>query len=133
MGGQADRESAAAAMDRINRSWLDRRPGDLAALFHPDVTMALPGFAGRVRGRDALVAGFEDFCRNAAVHDYRESDRQIDVAGDAAVATFRYEMVYERAGAKYRATGRDLWVFVRQGGEWLAMWRAMLDAQEAPA
>jgi uncharacterized protein (TIGR02246 family) len=124
---------AAAAMDRINRAWLERRPADLSPLFHPDVTMALPGFGGRVQGRDAMAAGFEDFCRNAVVHDYRESNRGIDVVGDTAVVTFQYEMVYERSGQRYRATGRDLWVFARPGGAWLAVWRAMLDAEEQPA
>ena len=124
---------AGAAMDRINRAWLERRPADLPPLFHADVTMALPGFGGRVQGRDALMAGFEDFCRNAVVHDYRESNRGIDVVGDTAVVTFQYEMVYERLGQRYRVTGRDLWVFARQGGEWLAVWRTMLDMEERPA
>jgi len=42
-------------------------------------------------------------------------------------------MVYERSGERSRATGRDLWVFVRQGGEWVAIWRTMLDLAEQPA
>lgn len=62
MASQTDRESAAAAMERINRAWLDRRPAVLPALFHPDLIMVLPGFVGRVEGRETLVAGFEDFC-----------------------------------------------------------------------
>jgi uncharacterized protein (TIGR02246 family) len=132
MSGDLSHE-AAAAMDRINRAWLERRPADLSPLFHPDVTMALPGLEGRVQGRDAMMAGFEDFCRNAVVHDYRERNRGIDVVGDTAVVTFQYEMVYERSGGRYRATGRDLWVFARQGGVWLAVWRAMLDIEERPA
>jgi hypothetical protein len=133
MASQADRESAAAAMDRINRAWRDGRTADLVPLFHPGLTMALPGFAGRVEGRDALVAGFEDLCRNATVHDYAESNHHVDVVGDTAVVSFDFAMVYERSGQRSRATGRDLWVFARQGGEWLAVWRTMLDAQEHPA
>jgi uncharacterized protein (TIGR02246 family) len=128
-----DRESVAAAMERINRAWLERRPADLLALFHPDLTMALPGFAGRVEGRQTLVAGFEDFCAHATVEDYRESDQQVDVVGDTAVVSFDYQMVYERAGQRYRTTGRDLWVFARQGSGWLAVWRTMLNPQEQPA
>jgi hypothetical protein len=45
----------------------------------------------------------------------------MDVVGDTAVVSFTYEMVYERAGNRSRATGRDLWVFVRQGDEWVAI------------
>jgi uncharacterized protein (TIGR02246 family) len=133
MASQTDRESVAAAMERINRAWLDRRPADLHALFHPDLTMALPGFVGRVEGRQALMAGFEDFCTQATVEDYRESNQQVDVVGDTAVVSFDYQMVYERSGQRNSATGRDLWVFVRHGGGWLAVWRTMLNPQEQPA
>jgi hypothetical protein len=55
------------------------------------------------------------------------------VVGDTGVVSFGYEMVYERSGKRNRATGRDLWVFVRQGGEWVAIWRTMLDLAEQPA
>ena len=133
MADESTHAEVAAALDRINRAWGERRPADLAPLFHPDITMALPGFAGRAEGRDANVAGFEDFCAHAVVHEYSEAGHQIDVAGDTAVATYTYEMVYERAGRRSRASGRDLWVFARQGGSWLATWRTMLDLAERPA
>jgi hypothetical protein len=42
-------------------------------------------------------------------------------------------MVYERSGERYRATGRDLWVFGAQGNAWIAVWRTMLDMDEKPA
>jgi hypothetical protein len=127
----ADAEGS-AAMQRINRTWLEGRPEDLAPMLHPEITMVIPGFSGRVRGRDAIVAGFVDFCGNATIHEYREADHQTDVIGDTAVTTFTYEMVYERAGQRSRASGRDLWVFAREGGEWIAVWRTMLDLAEQP-
>ncbi len=133
MQSQTTQAAVAAAMQRINRSWLDRRPEDLVPLFHPDITFVFPGFAGRAEGRNAIVAGFVDFCGNATVHEYRETDHQADVIGDTAVVSFAYEMVYERSGTRSRATGRDLWVFARQGDEWVAIWRTMLDLAEQPA
>jgi uncharacterized protein (TIGR02246 family) len=133
MPDESSQTEVAAAIERINRAWLDRRPDDLAPLFHPALTMALPGFSGRVEGRDAIVAGFTDFCTQAVVREYTERDRQIDVVGDTAVVSYAYEMVYERSGQRNRATGRDLWVFDRQEGVWLAVWRTMLDLAEQPA
>jgi ketosteroid isomerase-like protein len=130
-------ETAAAEiltlLDRISRTWLERRPGDLAPLFHPQLTMVFPGFSGRIQGREANIAGFEDFCTNAQVHEYREADHEIDVVGDTAIASFKYEMIYERDGQRSRATGRDLWIFARQDGQWFAVWRTMLDLAEQPA
>jgi ketosteroid isomerase-like protein len=125
-----NREDAAVAMHRINQAWRDGKVDDIAPMVHPEIVMAIPGFAGRIQGRESLLAGFRDFCQNATTHEYREDDLQVDVAGDTAVVTFRYDMVYERAGKRYRSTGRDLWVFQREGGAWIAVWRAMLDVEE---
>jgi hypothetical protein len=127
-----DRDAVLDALQRINRTWLEGRPRDMAPLLHPDVVMVFPGFAGRAEGRDALIGGFVDFCDNAELHEYEESGHQIDVTGDTGVANYAFEMVYERSGVRSRSTGRDLWVFARQGGQWLAVWRAMLDIVERP-
>ena len=132
MSDESTRREVADAMRQINRAWLDGRVQDLAPMLHPEVVMVFPGFTGRGEGRDDLLAGFEDFCRNATVHEFRESDHQIDVAGGTAVVTFRYEMVYERSAKRYHSTGRDLWVLQKQGAGWLATWRTMLDVQEDP-
>jgi uncharacterized protein (TIGR02246 family) len=133
MADDRPRADVEAAMQRINAAWLGGNLEDLAAVLHPDIVMVFPGFVGRVQGRDALVAGFEDFRDNARLEDFRESEIDIDVAGDTAVVTFLYEMLYERSSQRYRATGRDMWIFERRGPEWLAVWRTMLDVQETPA
>jgi uncharacterized protein (TIGR02246 family) len=130
---ESSRTEVAAAIERINRTWLDRRPADLVPLFHPALTMVFPGFSGRAEGREANLAGFTDFCTHATVHEYRERDQQIDVIGDTAIVSFGFEIVYERGGKRSRATGRDLWVFARQERVWLAVWRTMFDLAEEPA
>jgi hypothetical protein len=95
--------------------------------------MALPGFSGSVVGRAAFLQGFRDFCQNARVHTHSETDYQISVIAHTAIASFRFEMIYELAGRRYRSTGRDLWVFEEQGDDWVAVWRAMLDVSEEPS
>lgn len=127
---ESKRENAVAAMRQINQAWLKGRVEDLAPLVHSEIVMFFPDFAGKVQGREDFLAGFRDFCRNATIHEFHEHDQQIDVAGDTAVITFRYEMVYLRSGERHRAAGRDLWVFQQQAGAWIAVWRAMLDLQE---
>jgi len=44
-----------------------------------------------------------------------------------------YEMLYTRSGERYRAIGRDLWIFQKQGAAWIAVWRAMIDVSESAA
>jgi ketosteroid isomerase-like protein len=133
MVDESKREDAATAMRQINQAWLEGRVEDLAPMAHPEIVMVFPGFAGRIQGREGFLAGFRDFRQNATIQEFREHDLQVDVAGDTAVITFRYDMIYERSGKRYRATGRDLWVFQREGGAWIAVWRAMLDMEENDA
>ena len=133
MVDESNREGVAAIMRRINRAWLDGHVEDLAPMVHPEIVVVIPGFTGRIQGREDFLAGFRDLCQNAKIHEFREQDHQVDLAGDMAVGTFRYEMVYERSGERYRCAGRDLWVFQKLGGEWVAVWRTMLDMDEKAA
>jgi len=80
--------------------------------------------------RQALLDGFVEFCSNARVVEYEESDEQIQVIDDLAVLTFRFAMVYERTNYRARSTGRDMWVFRSIGGKWLALWRTMMELEE---
>src|ERR1700691_758679 len=104
---ESGHESATASMRRINQAWRDGHVEDLAPLVHSEIVMVFPGFAGRIQGKEEFLAGFRDFCQNARVREFREQDHQVDIAGDTAVVTFRYEMVYERSGGRFRSTGRD--------------------------
>ncbi|HUK91539.1 MAG TPA: nuclear transport factor 2 family protein [Blastocatellia bacterium] len=130
MTDPSQQDSAATAIKKINEAWLT---GDLPLLesaLHPEVVMVLPDFAGRMQGREQLVAGFRDFVDNAVVHKFHDHDAQVDVVGNTAVVSFQFEMVYERDGARYRSTGRDLWVLQKEDAAWVAVWRTMLDLKE---
>ena len=124
-------EEVSRTLSSINQAWLEGRPRDLEPLLAPNVVTLLPG-GSRVEGREALVQSFVDMCENARVHGFEESDRQVDVFGETAVASFAFVLVYERNGEKYRSTGRDIWVFSRGDGGWHAIYRTMLDLAEEP-
>jgi len=130
---ESQRESAAAAMRQINQAWLKGQVEDLAPLVHSEIVMCFPDFAGKIQGREDFLAGFRDFCQNATIEEFHECDQQLDVVGDTAVVNFRYEMVYQRSGGRYRANGRDLWVLEKREGSWIAVWRAMLEMKEDAA
>jgi hypothetical protein len=132
MSDQPGRDAAADALQSINRTWLEGRPQDMAPFLHPDIVMVLPGFAGRIAGKEAFVAGFVEFVNSTVLNEYGESDLQIDASEGTALTSYSFEMVYERQGVRYQSKGRDLWVFTRHDGDWLAVWRTMLDVTERP-
>jgi len=133
MTNQAVSDVVVESMNRINQAWLAGRIDDMAPMIHPDVIMVVPGFAGRAQGRDPFLKGFREFYQSATIHEFRETDRAVDVVGDTAVVSFLFAMVYERNGGRYRATGRDFWVFHREAAEWVAVWRTMFDLDETDA
>lgn len=128
-----DREQVAELVEQINATWIEGRPQDLGPFLHDDVVMALPGFSGRVQGKEALVASFVDFVDKARLLEFVQQDLQIDVVDDVAVASFAFEFTYERQGRHFRGGGRDLWTFERHDDSWIVVWRAMLDVTEGPA
>lgn len=116
----------------INEAWLSGQPEKMRPLLDEKIVMVYPGFAGRSEGQEAFIASYADFCEQALMISFQESDLQIDVRGTTSVASYAFEMIYERKGEKYLSKGRDLWVFTRKQDEWLAVWRAMLDLTEEP-
>ena len=119
------------ALAAINDAWREGRPLEMQVYLHPDIVMRLPGNAGQISGRDALVRSFVEFCANARVIEYRETDEEITVSGHCAVASFSFEMLYERPGYRERSRGRDMWIFERSDDRWLAVWRTMTDLDDA--
>jgi len=116
-----------AVLASINEAWREGHPSSMAEHLHPEIVMALPGFEQIVRGRETLIASFDEFCKNARVLEYEESGEHIDAIGDCAVATFRFKMLYERAAYREMSQGRDLWVFHREQDRWIAVWRTMIE------
>ena len=114
----------------INQAWRSNMPLEMSQYLHSDIIMKFPGFSDEVVGRDALLASFIEFCTNARVLEYQESNEQINVIGECAVATFQFEMLYERAKYQERSKGRDLWVFQYISGKWVAVWRTMMELEE---
>jgi hypothetical protein len=133
MADKSKNDGVETIMRRINRAWLEGRINDLAPLIHPGAIMVLPGFAKQTRGHDSFLAGFREFTQNATIHKFHEHDYQIDRVEDTAVVNYTFEMIYEHSGERFRSTGRDLWIFRKQGKEWLAVWRTMLDLEENTA
>ena len=67
-----------------------------------------------------------DFVRQAKARSYKLSEPEIDHAGDTAIATYSWEMTYERGGQESHESGHDLFVLMRFQGRWQAVWRALL-------
>ena len=111
------------AVQSINAFWLSGRVGRLRELVDENVVMVGAQFAERYQGAQALVDSFQAFVRNAQVQHFAASEHTVDVWGDAAMATFRFEMRYVHAGVTFEDVGRELWMFAKRNGCWRLTWR----------
>ncbi len=125
-----DREQIRALLECINDAWLKNPPEKIPALlqehFHPDMTIKGPDFQSLCIGSEFCARSYAEFARTARVKECSFSDPDIDLAGDAAVATYSWKMVYEIHGQEYNESGRDLFVMSRTKDRWVVIWRALL-------
>jgi ketosteroid isomerase-like protein len=121
-----DRDDIKAVVERITAAWSSGHFDELRPYFHPDVVQARPGFAGRTVGRDALVAGYAEFARQATIHSLTTGEIHIDQTGDSAVTTMPWTMDYEINGERYQEHGWELFVFGRHEDQWLVVWRTLV-------
>jgi uncharacterized protein (TIGR02246 family) len=127
--GARDTEEIWQLVKRMNDAWAKDGPDELASFFHEDIVMVHPDFTQRTEGKAACVASYEEFRKQAAILDFKISHPGIDVFGETAIATYSYEIAYEMGGERFNDTGRDVFIFVRENGRWLAVWRTMIISQ----
>ena len=61
--------------------------------------------------------------------ELKESDFSTEIWGDAAIASYRFEISWVMEGETHRESGRDVFLLVRTGDRWQAAWRMMLPAE----
>ena len=126
-----DAREVHTAIQQINALWLSGRVARLNEFLLDDVVMIAPGFEARLEGLRAVVDSFQAFVRNARVHAFRETEVQVDVWEDSAMATFRFDMRYEFDGTTYDEAGRELWLFTRVDRRWRLAWRHQIPLSRA--
>lgn len=117
-----------ATLGKLSAAWQNRRYEELAELFDDNIVMELPGFSGRIEGREAVVNGYRDFMETAAISNYQEDLPTIDVWGNTAMASYHWDMTGVRGGIAESAAGYDAFVCARNAdgdGTWRAVWRTM--------
>jgi len=119
-------EEIKSLLRKINDAWLNGNPDELTEYFHEDMVMKGPDFQTVGKGRETCVQGYKDFLNMAVVKNYEESEPDINAWGNTAVATLPWLMTYELNGQNYTESGHDTFVFTRENGEWLAVWRVLL-------
>ena len=91
------------------------------------MVFALPLSGVRLAGQRAVVDSYREFMDRVTLTRYREDTPSVDVWGDTAIASFRWEMDWLAGNVSNCEAGADIFVFCRRGAtQWRAVWRTMM-------
>jgi ketosteroid isomerase-like protein len=125
-GAPDPREELRRVLAAMSAAWQGRRYDSLAQVFADNMVFALPASSARLEGARAVVESYREFMDRVTLTEYREEDPCIDIWGDTAVVTYRWEMAWLAGNVPNREAGHDVFVFRRDpGAPWRAVWRTM--------
>ncbi len=110
----------------INDAWSKGHPEELEEYFHENMVIVQIGSQGGGRGKRECVDSYKGFVSHATIREFKESNHDIVVWTNTAVASYKFEMTYEIGGETHNDSGYDLFAFSREKGKWLAVWRTIL-------
>ena len=113
-------------IQNINAAWSKNRTDELHQYFHNDMVIVGPDQHPLSIGNQACIDSYRDFFDNAVIHDYKESDPVINIFGNTAIASYKFDINYDMKGKNYIEAGRDLFVIHKEEGKWLVLWRMLL-------
>ena len=105
----------------LNDAWTKGNPNDLKEYFHKNMVAITGTDRERIEGREACVASWSDFANNAQFQYWKEIDPKIQMYGDTAVVTYYFDMSFSLGGQTIDMGGRDMFMFVKEGGKWWAV------------
>jgi hypothetical protein len=112
---------------RLTDAWRGRRYDEIGPLLDERVVFVTPSFIARSEGRDACIYSYRQFVEAATIHHYAESNHSIDVWGDTAVASYRFDIEWQMNGPRTRQWGFDVFTLVRRDGAWRIAWRLLVE------
>jgi hypothetical protein len=108
----------------MNRCWTSGwNEEQFRQYIHPDAVAIVPTAAGRLEGQDAYVAGWRAFCKAAVIHEWRETDHNVQIytGGKSAVVTYFFSITFELGGQKQTMRGRDMFFLVKERRKWVVV------------
>ena len=121
-----DQQAVELLLKNINGVWKRGNFRELEKYFHINMVIEGPELQGRKEGRDQCVQHHEDFNQSVKFISSNESDYKIDVWGDTAIASYRFEVQFEADGHVRKESGHELYAFYREASDWKAVWNSIV-------
>jgi ketosteroid isomerase-like protein len=103
--------------DQYTDALLHRKFEELASLFADTYVNTSP--SGQLRNKTEFLEAFK--ADTSRISEIKESEKQIQLYGDTAVVTVRFEVEGNDQGEVFAFKGRATDIWVKQNGEWLCV------------
>ncbi|UCD53224.1 MAG: DUF4440 domain-containing protein [Phycisphaerales bacterium] len=114
----------------INKTCIEGKGFDtLAPLFHDDVVVVPPGFTTHIKGRDTCLKSYEDGFSQTTFEKLEASEERVDVYDSTAVASYKYDCIWEFKGKRFEEDGYEILVCVKEDRDWKIVWRTLIPGQ----
>lgn len=113
-------------IEAFSAAWRSGEHERVLAFLHPAVVFVSPTGDVQLRGADAAATSYVDFVRQATIDRYAEQPPTVHFFGEAAMASYAWEMTWSLQGDVYTDSGRDQLLLVRGGAHgWTVAWRSL--------
>ncbi len=109
------------AVQGLNRAWTTGNVDALKGYFHRDMVAITPTEDKRLEGKEACIDAWEAFVKAAKIRYWKEFDHKIQLYENTAVVTYYFDMSFDMGGQNITMGGRDMFVMVKEHGQWLAV------------
>src|SRR5262244_2442069 len=107
---RAQQSEVQGVLSRLTAAWREERFDELEDILHQSVVFVQPGSGQRLEGRTNCVNTYREFMSTSKVVEYSESDVAIDVWESTGVATYRFDMTWQKEGEVHRESAHDVLV-----------------------
>ena len=110
----------------VNGAWSSGKPEDLKDYFHDDIVIVSPELKILGAGKENCIQSYIDFLDRSRVIEYTDTDPEIRIFEDTAIAFCRYTISWETGGKFLKEEGQELYVFTKQNAQWLVVMRKLM-------
>lgn len=113
-----------STLKKLNDAWtIDKNINMLGEYFHKDIVVIEPGSVKRRIGKEECLEGWKSFIESNQINYWKESGHLVQVynEGKLAIVTYYWEISCAMDGKDLISKGRDMFVFIKEDGKWLAV------------
>ena len=113
-------------VQKLNKEWLNNKTEELAYYFHKDMVIAGPDLHPLCNNRAECIKSYKDFVDQSVIHEYKESEPDVNVFAYTAIVSYKFDITYKMKGKTYKESGKDLFVLIKEEERWQAVWRTII-------